>query len=56
MRKPFGGLLRQHDFRHLWIADTLSQLGNRINVLAIPLLAITALNASNFEVSLLRGQ
>jgi MFS family permease len=52
--KQFGGLLRQRDFRNFWIADALSQLGNRITVLATPLLAITMLDASNFEVALLR--
>lgn len=49
-----GGLLRDPDFRRLWTADALSQLGSRISVLAVPLLAITTLNASAFEVSLLR--
>jgi hypothetical protein len=52
--KPRAGLLTDHDFRHLWAADAISQLGNRINVLAVPLLAITVLDASTFEVSLLR--
>jgi MFS family permease len=50
-----GGLLRRHrDFRQLWIADALSQLGNRINFLAVPLLAATTLHASAFGVSMLR--
>jgi MFS family permease len=52
--KPRMGLLKQRDFRHLWAADAISQLGNRVNVLAVPLLAITVLDASTFEVSLLR--
>lgn len=49
-----GGLLRDPDFRRLWTADALSQLGSRISVLAVPLVAVTTLNASAFEVSLLR--
>jgi MFS family permease len=49
-----GHILRRRDFRHLWAADAVSQLGNRINILAMPLLAITVLNASTVEVSLLR--
>lgn len=49
-----GGLLRQHDFRHLWAADVISKLGAGISQLAIPLLALTTLNASVFELSLLR--
>jgi MFS family permease len=53
-RRLRAGLLRHHDFRHLWAADAISQVGNRINVLAVPLLAITVLDASTFDVSLLR--
>lgn len=49
-----GGLLRQRDFRLLWTADLLSQFGDRISVLAVPLLAATTLHASAFEVSSLR--
>jgi Na+/melibiose symporter-like transporter len=49
-----GGLLRQRDFRHLWAADLISQLGTRVSFLAVPLLAVSTLHASAFEVSLLR--
>ncbi|WP_435157871.1 MFS transporter [Amycolatopsis sacchari] len=49
-----GGLLRQPDFRRLWTADLLSQFGDRLNVLALPLLAAGSLGASAFGVSLLR--
>jgi MFS family permease len=49
-----GGLLRQRDFRHLWAADVISKLGSGVSQLAIPLLAISTLDASAFEVSLLR--
>ena len=48
------GVLENRDFRRLWLADLASQLGSRIDVLAVPLLAATALGASVFEVSLLR--
>ncbi|WP_230863054.1 MFS transporter [Amycolatopsis camponoti] len=48
------GALQNRDFRRLWLADLVSQLGSRIDVLAVPLLAATALGASVFEVSLLR--
>ena len=47
-------VLRKADFRRLWLADTLSQVGSRIDVLALPLLATTTLGASVFQVSLLR--
>ncbi|HEY3471539.1 MAG TPA: MFS transporter [Amycolatopsis sp.] len=48
------GALGNRDFRRLWLADLASQLGSRIDVLAVPLLAVTTLGASVFEVSLLR--
>ncbi|WP_410607248.1 MFS transporter [Amycolatopsis sp. lyj-109] len=48
------GVLGNRDFRRLWLADLVSQLGSRIDVLAVPLLAITALGAPVFEISLLR--
>jgi MFS family permease len=41
------------DFRRLWCADALSQLGTRISALAIPLLAATTLHASTWHVALL---
>ncbi|WIY04105.1 MFS transporter [Amycolatopsis mongoliensis] len=47
-------VLENRDFRRLWLADLVSQLGSRIDVLAVPLLAATALGAPVFEVSLLR--
>lgn len=50
-----GGLLRQRDFRRLWAADLISQLGTRVGFLAVPLLAVTTLRASAFEVALLRA-
>jgi Major Facilitator Superfamily len=50
-----GGLLRRRDFRHLWAADLISQLGTRMSFLAVPLLAVATLHASAFEVSLLRA-
>jgi Transmembrane secretion effector len=51
MLRRRGGLLRQHDFRHLWVADALSQFGSRISLLAVPLLALTALGATPFQVA-----
>ncbi|KAA9164998.1 MFS transporter [Amycolatopsis acidicola] len=49
-----GGLFRHAGFRRLWTADLLSQFGDRITVLALPLLAATTLGASAFEVASLR--
>ncbi|MBF8188386.1 MFS transporter [Nonomuraea sp. K274] len=47
------GLLREHDFRRLFLADTASQAGTQVLMLALPLVAVTALRASAFEVGLL---
>jgi MFS family permease len=49
-----GGLLRQHDFRHLWAADVVSQFGTRVSYLALPLLAVSYLHAGTIDVALLR--
>lgn len=48
------GILSHPDFRRLWIADLLSQLGSRLGMMAAPLLAVLTLNASTLQVSLLR--
>ncbi|HEY3556458.1 MAG TPA: MFS transporter [Kribbella sp.] len=48
------GILRHREFRRLWAADLLSQLGSRLSMGAIPLLAVLTLNASTFQVAMLR--
>lgn len=48
------GLLRHHDFRHLWIADIVSEFGTRVSYLALPLTAVSYLHATTLQVSLLR--
>jgi MFS family permease len=40
---------------HLWSAETISQLGSQITLLALPLAAILVLDASAFEVALLQA-
>lgn len=47
------GLLRDHDFRFLFAATTVSQVGQQVTNLALPLVAVLALEASEFEVGLL---
>ncbi len=42
------------DFRRLWLADAVSQIGTRMTFLAAPLLATLYLHASTFEVALVR--
>jgi predicted MFS family arabinose efflux permease len=48
------GILSHPDFRRLWTADLLSQLGSRLAMSAAPLLAVLTLNATALQVSLLR--
>src|SRR4051812_34764641 len=48
-----GGLLRHHDFRQLFIGDTLSQFGTQLTMLAIPILAVKVLDAGAFQMGLL---
>jgi MFS family permease len=46
-------LFHHPNFRKLWVGDTISQFGTQVSQLAIPLVAITFLRASAFEVALL---
>jgi MFS family permease len=46
-------LWRHHDFRLLWLGETTSKLGGSISGVAIPLVAITVLQASTFQVGML---
>lgn len=46
-------LWRHREFLHLWTAETISQLGSQVSLLAIPLIAIKQLNATAFEVGAL---
>jgi MFS family permease len=50
-RRP--SLLRHADFVRLWTAETISQFGNQVSALAIPLIAATVLEVSPFEFGLL---
>ena len=50
---PRFGLLRDHDFRLLWIGETASSLGSSVTVVALPLVAVTVLHAPAFWVSVL---
>jgi len=47
------GVLADFDFRQLFLADTVSQVGSQVTQLALPLVAVLALHASAFEVGLL---
>jgi MFS family permease len=47
------GLLRERDVRQLFVADTISQVGTQVTQLALPLVAILALDASPLQVGVL---
>jgi len=47
------GVLHEYDFRQLFFADTVSQVGTQVTQLALPLVAAIALKASPFEIGLL---
>lgn len=50
-RKP--SLWRHHDFRQIWMGDTVSVFGMQLVGLAIPVMAVQLLEASAFEMGLL---
>jgi MFS family permease len=50
---PVPSVIRNPDFVRFWIAQTISQFGTQISLLALPLVAVTLLGASPFEVALL---
>ena len=50
---PPGGLLRQRNFRLLWVGETVSGAGNALALVVVPLLAVTVLGASTFAVAAL---
>lgn len=50
---PTGGLWRHSDFLKLWSAETVSQFGTQVSLLALPLTAVLVLDASAFEVAVL---
>src|SRR4051812_37801922 len=41
------------DFLRLWTADTISQAGTQISMIALPLVAVKALDASTLQVGML---
>lgn len=51
--RSLTGLLRDRDFRLLWVGETTSALGTNITRVALPLVAVVTLDATAFEVSLL---
>jgi len=53
-RKPSAGLLRTHAaFRLVWCARTVSLLGDRFSLFAIPILVLDKLHATAGQAALL---
>jgi len=48
-----GGLSRQRNFRLFWTGESISEFGNSVTIVVIPLVAIDTLHASTFIVTLL---
>ncbi|MDP9391679.1 MAG: MFS transporter [Actinomycetota bacterium] len=48
-----SALWRHHDFRQLWTAETVSQLGTQVTLLALPVLAVSLLDATPLEMGIL---
>jgi MFS family permease len=46
-------LVHHHDFRSLWIGDTISQAGTQLTTLALPVLAVQVLSAGPRQMGLL---
>ncbi|MFQ1003992.1 MFS transporter [Modestobacter sp. SSW1-42] len=46
-------LLRHRDFRHLWAAETVSQVGTQVTLLALPVVAVTLLQATPLQMGVL---
>lgn len=46
-------LWRHHDFRQLWMGDTVSVFGNQFVLFALPLMAVQLLHADAFEMGVL---
>jgi predicted MFS family arabinose efflux permease len=50
---PQRSLLRHRDFRHLWAAETVSQVGTQVTLLALPVVAVTVLAATPLQMGVL---
>lgn len=50
-----SSLWRDLDFVKLWIGQTISEIGSRITIVALPLVAVLILNARPFQMGMLAG-
>ncbi|MEU4393193.1 MFS transporter [Kribbella sp. NPDC023855] len=46
-------LIRHRDFRALWVGEVVSRFGTAVSSVALPLIAVTVLQATTFQVGLL---
>jgi MFS family permease len=51
--EPPRSLFRHRDFVKLWTAETISQFGTQVTLLALPIIAASTLNVTPFEFGLL---
>lgn len=54
-RAPRGGLWRDADFLKFWSGESLSMIGTQISFVAVPLLAVTTLDATAFQMGALNA-
>ncbi|RKN42078.1 MFS transporter [Micromonospora endolithica] len=52
---PAGGLRGNRRFRRFWLAETVTQVGDRVTELALPLIAVTLLAATPGQMSVLNA-
>jgi hypothetical protein len=48
-----GGLWRQRNFALFWSGESISEVGNSVTVIVVPLVALDTLHTSTFIVTLL---
>lgn len=46
-------LLRHRDFRWFWLGETINRFGSSVSTVALPLIAVSVLQATTFQVGLL---
>lgn len=51
--KKHASLWRHHDFRQIWMGDTISVFGFQLVALAIPIMAVQLLEADEFQMGVL---
>src|SRR5215831_3125610 len=53
MGRRFTGLWQHPEFMKLWIGETISLMGSQITLLALPLTAVSILNANALQMGIL---